>query len=145
MRKLISMLARKSTSSIVKFCLFSSGIRLGCAHEFYAILAFIEPLVSNFIFDKRRKRYSVIFYSFLRPRNSKKSVSKVCRGFFSSPGHLASHFTYLTSVPDLKETVGGNLKSQIGIDNLFKYPCFKTKLWRIPREVSSVRGQQPGV
>ena len=47
-------------------------------------------------------------------RNSSKTIGKVCRKFFDHPGHLANHFSYLTSTGSLQGSVGKNLKSQIG-------------------------------
>ena len=47
-------------------------------------------------------------------RTSSKDIHKICRGFFSDPGHLAAHFEWLSNVSSLNETVEKNLFRQLG-------------------------------
>ena len=96
MRISTSMLVRRSTARDVMIWLFNSGkITLSNGYQLSELIIIL---------------WNIILYY----RSSKKTVGKTCRGFFNHPDHLANHFSHLTSAPNLKESVGRNLKLQIG-------------------------------
>ena len=71
-------------------------------------------------------------------RNGKNQISRVCKAFFSHPGHLECHFTWLTSVSNMKATIEQNMKTQIG-KNICMYVTVYGHLKGLWRKFLSMR------
>ena len=60
------------------------------------------------------------------------------QSFFSHPGHLECHFTWLTSVSNMKATIEQNMKTQIG-KNICMYVTVYGHLKGLWRKFLSMR------
>ena len=70
------------------------------------------------IFEEHREELQSLF------RNSKKNmndISKICKGFFLDPRHLAHHFEYLCEASSLERKLTEHLQTFLGISPYFLF------------------------